>query len=91
MKSIFRLEQHGQCLGTVSKLCSDTFLVAKEVRGINFTAGTEEHWQISDISELGTRRVKRWWGKNQGFMLISNLYSSTTIGCGGDLQPIRKN
>ena len=24
-----------------------------------------------------------WWGKNQGFMLISNLYSCTVIGCGG--------
>ena len=47
-----------QSLGAVSKLGSDTFSVAKEVRAINFTAGTERHCQISDILELGTRRVK---------------------------------
>ena len=32
--------------------------MAKEVRAINFDNGTEQHQQKSDISELGTRRVK---------------------------------
>ena len=28
--------------------------------------------------------LRGWWGKNQGFMLISDLCSSTVIGCGGE-------
>ena len=31
--------------------------MAKEVRAINSTAGTERNCEKSDISELGTRRV----------------------------------
>ena len=28
--------------------------------------------------------LRGWWGKNQGFMLISDLDSSNVIGCGGE-------
>ena len=35
------------------------FAVAKEVEGINFTRSTEQQQEISDILELGTRRVNR--------------------------------
>ena len=34
------------------------FAVGKEVKGINFTRSTEQQQEISDISELGTRRVE---------------------------------
>ena len=44
-------------LGTVSKMTWDKICVAKEMRVINFTAGTEGNPRISDISELGTVRV----------------------------------
>ena len=30
--------------------------------------------------------LRGWWGKNQGFMLISDIHSSTVIGCGGELK-----
>ena len=39
--------------------------MAKEMRVINFTAGTEGNPRISDISELGTVRVNREMGTSQ--------------------------
>ena len=52
---------HLRNLGSVSESGLGYFAVAKEVEGINFTRSTEQQQEISDITELGTRRVNRYW------------------------------
>ena len=44
--------------------------------------------QLIDLFWLRVTYFKRWWGKNQGFMLIRLLDASNLIGCGGYLQGI---
>ena len=50
---------HLRNLGSVTESGLGYFAVAKEVEGINFTRSTEQQQEISNISELGTRRVKK--------------------------------
>ena len=40
---IFRMVQHEQCLGTVSKMGFGHIRMAKKVVDIHFTAGTQQH------------------------------------------------
>ena len=51
---------------------------------ILFTTFLLARWsQLIDLFWLRVDFSKRWWGKNQDFMLIRLFNASDLIGCGG--------
>ena len=64
-----------------------------ENHNFTITTNTSQHVEffhslIFDLFWLCVDFSKRWWGKNQDFMLISLVDASDLIGCGGDPQKI---
>ena len=55
--------------------------------GVDGTKGTDDADSMDGVDGMHGMDtfLRGWWGKNQGFMLISDLQSSHVIGCGGEL------
>ena len=73
-----------QCIGSTSNKCGIQYHQNTDFIDILFFAGSLES---TNSCKLGAMEafLRGWWGKNQGFILISDLHFSIVTSCGGEL------